>query len=333
MTSKVRYGGRHRDRNMKKPPKMHKQTIDLSGQTFGQLLVLAYAGVRKRNTYWRCKCLACGSVRDYKASNLRAGNSTACHHCPAKRKGGKWGRPIYTRWLKIINTGEVCKRWQSFEKFAADVGAPPKDKKFLVRIDPTKPYKPSNCVWTNNGTFVLAQSTRVLAIVAWKRVIKSGHMCQRWLSFEAFMADMGEPPKHKPYLKQIDLTKQFEPGNCLWATSHRSRLLTHNGRTMSMSDWARELGISKQAVFLRLKKMSVHEALTKPRQSFQRVVDLTGQTFGQLLVLADVGSRKKNKYWRCKCLACGSVKDYQGTRLRSGQLTQCFPCPGKRRES
>ena len=176
-------------------PKIPRQVMDLTGQTYGQLLVLAYAGRKNNRTYWRCKCLACGSVRDYQASNLRGGFSTQCNYCPAKRKQRKRAPAGYHSWKRILRTSQVCQRWLSFEKFIADMGEPPKGKPFLVRMDPTEPYKPSNCKWS---AFITAT------------------------------------------------------------------LLTHNGRTMSISDWARELNMSKQALHLRLKKMPVHEALSKP---------------------------------------------------------------------
>ena len=175
------------------PPKMHKLTLDLTGHTYGQLLVVAYAGRRNKHTYWRCKCLACGSVGDYNANSLRRGHSTRCRGCRAC--GHKRDRPGYHAWKRITTTGKVCTRWLSFERFIADMGKPPEGKPFLMRIDPTKAYK---------------------------------------------------------------------PGNCRWAGSVKSRFLTHNGRTMSMSDWARELGLSRQGLHFRLQRMPVHQALTKP---------------------------------------------------------------------
>lgn len=34
----------------------------------------------------------------------------------------------------------------------------------------------------------------------------------------------------------------------------RAILITHNGKTQSMSRWAKEIGISRQALFLRLRR-------------------------------------------------------------------------------
>lgn len=84
-------------------------------------------------------------------------------------------------------------------------------------------------------------------------------VCERWQnSFEAFLEDMGEPPKGMS-IDRIDNDGDYAPGNCRWAThveqcnNRRSNhILEANGRAQNVTQWAKELGVSKRLLLGRL---------------------------------------------------------------------------------
>lgn len=57
-----------------------------------------------------------------------------------------------------------------------------------------------------------------------------------------------------------------------------------------------------------------------PKHNF---IDLTGRTFGRLLVLyRSVDDQRGNPMWSCQC-SCGQLKDVQGLCLRRGNTSSC----------
>lgn len=55
-----------------------------------------------------------------------------------------------------------------------------------------------------------------------------------------------------------------------------------------------------------------------------RKIDLTGQIYGDWLVLKESDVRKSKKvYWECKCLVCGKLNLCSGNNLRTGKTKHC----------
>lgn len=96
-------------------------------------------------------------------------------------------------------------------------------------------------------------------------------VCAEWrASFEAFLADMGEPPVGHS-LERTDNDGNYSKGNCVWAppkaqNRNRSsnRQLAFRGRTQPLAAWAEELGIPYFTIHARLRRgWSVERALSE----------------------------------------------------------------------
>lgn len=99
----------------------------------------------------------------------------------------------------------------------------------------------------------------------------------RWLSFENFLADMGEKPTGLS-LDRINVNGNYEPGNCRWATYEQqvnnkrgNRYVEYKGERLTVSQWARRMGLTVGTVKSRLARWPVEKALGMPRQKFRGI--------------------------------------------------------------
>jgi len=85
-------------------------------------------------------------------------------------------------------------------------------------------------------------------------------VCARWdSSFEAFLTDVGPRPSPTHSIDRTDNDGNYEPDNARWATPEQQnrnrrnvRLITHDGRTQTLSEWARESGVKVVTLHARL---------------------------------------------------------------------------------
>ena len=151
--------------------------IDLSGQRFGRLLVVASAGFVNRRQRWLCRC-DCGTTTTTRTDTLRAGTTSSCgclnsalvrasltKHSQAKR-GAK--SHLYRAWVamktRCLNPRysqykywggrgiSIAPEWiNDFSRFAQDVGEPPFPKATLDRVDNDGDYRPGNVRWATRA--------------------------------------------------------------------------------------------------------------------------------------------------------------------------------------
>ncbi len=85
-------------------------------------------------------------------------------------------------------------------------------------------------------------------------------VCDAWLhDVGALVRDMGPRPSPEHSLDRIDVNGNYEPSNCRWAThveqannARSNRILVVNGRSMTLSQWARETGVRAPKIWKRL---------------------------------------------------------------------------------
>lgn len=223
------------------PLPTYKRFRNLTGQVFGRLRVVYFAGVhpvdRNRSlAMWLCEC-DCGGKRTVRGDRLICGHIKSCgclwveaHHQNTRKHGcarDKAWTPEYATWLGMK----------------------------------ARCYQPHCSEFKNYGG-------------------RGIQVCERWInSFSSFLADMGERPSATHSIDRINMDGHYEPDNCRWATlkeqarnKRSNHLVTFNDETLCVAEWAERYALPSTIVLTRLYRgWSVERALTTPRHGAQRL--------------------------------------------------------------
>lgn len=103
-------------------------------------------------------------------------------------------------------------------------------------------------------------------------------ICDRWLDFAAFAAEVeaeiGPRPSMKHTIDRKNGDGDYCPGNIRWATQteqlrnqRRNRMITAGGRTLCLSEWAEISGIDSCAILARIDRLgwSEEDAVSIPK--------------------------------------------------------------------
>jgi hypothetical protein len=160
---------------------------DLTNAVFGRLTVLYKATPTDKNIRWQCRCV-CGNEVSVHRGSLTRGLTKSCGclnrevasaretthgftRCKTYRtEYGIWAamkrrctNPNTAAWHDYGGRGiTVCRRWDKFENFLADMGRRPSGLT-LDRRDNNQNYTPNNCHWATRQE--QARNTRTTHLV------------------------------------------------------------------------------------------------------------------------------------------------------------------------
>ena len=167
--------------------------IDITGDHYGQLTVLARAGAAASHARWRVRC-DCGKERDVSGPHLRSGNTRSCGCLRAevtsvlrRRHGHATGEftPTYRSWRAMMDRYRsetdgrshryrrsgitVCERWRGpdgFVNFLADMGERPPGTTLDRHDNNNGSYEPGNCRWATPTELANNQPGRIHAALS-----------------------------------------------------------------------------------------------------------------------------------------------------------------------
>lgn len=141
--------------------------------------------------------------------------------------------------------------WTNFMVFYLDMGPRPSPKHSLDRIDNAKGYAPDNCRWAtgheqgNNrsNNLKISHNGRTMGVQEWAEVLGK--------SYECIYSRLKKHPV------DVALSPDFSS-----KTHPNSKILTYNGVTKSLSEWAESLGVPKGTLQYRLRVWGTETALS-----------------------------------------------------------------------
>lgn len=105
-------------------------------------------------------------------------------------------------------------------------------------------------------------------------------VCDRWMRFLNFLADMGNAPSPEYSLDRYPKNDgNYEPGNVRWATfvqQQRNRTnnvcLTYNGKSQTLTEWASEVKLPINLLRYRIATWGMKEAMTRTKRKYTKLL-------------------------------------------------------------
>jgi hypothetical protein len=199
--------------------------IDITGRRFGRLVIIERAANWRGKTMWRCRC-DCGSQLAVQTNSLTSGNTKSCG-CLAS------GLLAERNTTHGMTHTRIYGIWRRMRQRCGD----------------------PNC------TDYERYGGRGVSV------------CEEWAeSFEAFHTwALANGYQRELTIDRIDADGDYEPRNCRWITladqnrnKRNNRLISFGGKTKTLAEWSRALGIDHSLLRYRIRHWGVERAFTTP---------------------------------------------------------------------
>ena len=208
-----------------------RKPLEITGKRFGRILVIERAddAIMKNGAHrsrWKCLC-DCGKTTIVIGANLTNGHTQSCGCLHREVTGEKHRAHGLTR-------TRLYRIWSNMKD---------------------RCYRKNNRYYSDYG------ARGITVCPEWR---DSFEIFRDWAMANGYQDDLT--------LDRKDNDGPYSPGNCRWATKtqqannkRNNRLITYNGKTQTLAQWAEEYGISPSCLGLRINryKWPIHKALNE----------------------------------------------------------------------
>lgn len=206
--------------------------IDLTGKQFERLTVIKRVENQGPRTRWLCEC-TCGNKKEVNGQHLRQGTIQSC---------GCYNKEISVK----VNTTHGMHKNPLYRVWASMIG---------------RCCNPMDKAYSNYGGRGIA-------------------VCDKWQNdfLDFYNWSMTNGYEKGLTIDRINVNGNYEPKNCRWVdrmvqanNTRKNKLIEYNGKTQTLQQWCREIGIDHKVIEWRLDRgWTVEQALFKPVRKMTR---------------------------------------------------------------